>query len=314
MRGLIIFLLLSSFCHGQKGLFYRNDTMWQIRGTNIGDTVAFFATKVSTPSAYAPIVKTLRDAFRPDAGNLIIDYTVGTWNSNQVLEPSFFYDSSANETKVYYTGSYDSGAPSFKNRIGLSTSSDMATFTASASNPVLGMGHGGAPATRRAHSAWAGKLGNTYYTIASNGYGYNYAGEDNCIYGYSSSDGVTWTDRGKIVNRLTAWAGGPIVVFANIGVVTNQYNVPQKINGKYVALMEVNEAGIWMTYRSEADSLMGQWTFTNKLTSLQVVAGGMYGGPCCIYVNGVYHAFYHYGANAGSLPTYLACWTKKKFA
>ena len=276
---------------------------------NILITLLLFSTSVNAQQGYLGFQSegNLHDMLQPTVGVLILTYAAGTWESNQTVEASLFYDSSTSNVRLYYTGSSDSSAPSFNNRIGESTSSDMVTFTKSGFNPLIGQGHGGAPSGRRAHSSHVFKVGGTYYCLATNGYGYNYSGEDRNIYGYESSDGINWVDQGLKVNKSTAWSGGALSGFGNMCVVTDPHNNPQIINGKYVAIIEVADASAgWAMYKATADSLMGAWTLTNKLTSLQVVSGAMYGGPCAIYTKGVYHVFYHYGSISGNIPTWLA--------
>lgn len=41
-----------------------------------------------------------------------------------------------------------------------------------------------------------GYLGGRYFCLALNGYGIGWPGEDRNIYGYTSTDGLTWTDAG----------------------------------------------------------------------------------------------------------------------
>lgn len=246
---------------------------------------------------------TLNQNLNPSAGTLIISAVPGAWDGEQVIEPSFFYDSAAGNVKIYYTGSTTNGTA---NNIGLiTTDTAFATLTRYGSTQVIGMGSGGATSNRRAHSSWVGKLGNTYYALANNGYGGNNTGEDRNVYGYVSTDGLTWTSRGIVINKSTCFTSA-LVGFGNTGVVTDQYNKPVVIHGKYQALVEVAGGPGWETYFAQADSLMGVWTLIQKIPTIQPVVAGMYGGPCCFYVNGTYYAFIHYGSVSGNLPTYLS--------
>lgn len=248
---------------------------------------------------------TLHTLFQPTTGNLILDHATVGWDKNQDLESTFFYDSSTSNVKIFFTGSSDSTNPAFYNQIGLATSTDMATFTKSASNPLIGMGHGGAPSGRRAHSSWIGKSGNTYYAFCLNGYGYNYTGEDRNVYLYTSPDGITWSDAGLIFNKTSiANCAG----FGNTAIVVDANNTPVVVGGKYIANVEYRNtaSGQWEMYRATASALTGPWTFTDHLTTLQVSSNTAYGGPCTIYSNGRYHCFYHYATTSNGVPTYLA--------
>jgi len=273
---------------------------------------------------------TLHDLFIPTSGTLIVTdtQTVNGWGRSWSQEPSIFYDNVTGETRIYFTGGKDSlGQAAYVNRIGYTSTTNFTTFT----SPLISFGVGagsGVPSTRRATSSWTGKVGAKYYSFALNGYpGLVHAGQDANIYGYSSNDGIAWQDEGMKFNKATAWLGGPLPNtgmgasgFGNTGICTDQYNNPVVIAGKYVAIVDIFDGSIWRAVRAEADSLMGNWTLTHSLSSMQVATNGLYGGSQLLFVNGVYYVFYHYAPTSGNLPSYLGyatstdCinWTKKE--
>ncbi|WDF79651.1 hypothetical protein PQ469_06480 [Mucilaginibacter sp. KACC 22773] len=162
--------------------------------------------------------------------------------------------------------------------------------------PIIGLGAGGAPADRQAHSSYVFKANGFYYCTATNGYGFGSPGEDRCLYLYKSVDGITFTDMGKLIDK-SAIPGS-----SGFG---NSCVEPILINGKYEMLLEGNGGGVWNVHRFNSDNIESGWTHVNALPGLQVVAGAMYGGTDLFYKNGLWYIFYHYGAAEGNLPTLL---------
>lgn len=258
-------------------------------------------------SGYAGLKKIpFHDIFQPSPGVLFITdtQTVNSWTRSWAQEGTIFYDSAANHVKIYFTGGSDSlASTAFNNKVGYVTTTDFITY--SGPYKAFGQGAGGGPLTVRASASWVGKIGTRYFALALNGYSTNYS-QDRNIYGYTSSDGANWTYQGIKVNKATAWSGGALNGFGNIGVCTTPANTPVVIGGKYQALIEVHNGSTWVMYRGEADSLMGSWTLTNALTTLNVGNIPSASSAQLIYHNGVYHAFYHATSTGGVSKPYYA--------
>ena len=103
----------------------------------------------------------------------------------------------------------------------------------------------------------------------------------------------------------SAWVGGALLGFGNTGVCVDQFNNPLLIGGKYISLVDAWDGVAWVTYRAEADSLMGNWILTNPCPSLKVGAIATYGSCQIIYYNSLYYCLYLYGIG-GAQPSKLA--------
>lgn len=231
----------------------------------------------------------LRDRLTPLSGLLALLPSQLSEATKGVLEPSVVVDES--QLKIYFTkadGDTD-------NTICLATATDIKGAWTISATPVIGKGYGGAPSNRQAHSSFVLKSGGYYYCFATNGYGFGSPGEDRNLYLYRSTDGMTFTDLGLVVDK-TAVAGA--VGFGNVSVAQNTV-------GNFEMLIEASDGTIWKTHRFSSAHIESDWAYTNALPSLQVVAGGMYGGMQHFYKNGAWHIFYHYASMAGNLPTVL---------
>lgn len=235
-------------------------------------------------------VTKLRNSLTPLTGvsKLIPSNVDGT--TLAVLETSVIVDTS--NIKIYFTKSKSST----ENAICLATATTVnGTWTINPT-PIIGLGYGGAPANRQAHSSDVVKIGSYYYCAATNGYGFGSVGEDRNIYLYRSTDGITFTDLGLILNKTSiSGADG----FGNVSI------YPTLVNGKYEILVEASVGGIWRIFRCNTTNIESGWTYVNALPTLQVVSGAMYGGMQHIYMNGKWHILYHYGSAIGNLPTIL---------
>lgn len=234
--------------------------------------------------------KIIGDILKPTTGiprivPLDIDNT-----TKAVLEPSVITE--IDGLKVYFTRSIgDSNHKIYLGR-GETALGDWIYNT----DPVIGMGYGGAPLDRQAHSSVVFKKDSTYYCFATNGYGFGEPGEDRNVYLYKSLDGVAFTDLGLILDKtLIPSASG----FGNTSV------YPEKINGKYEMLVEAFVDGIWRIYRLQSNEIESGWVYVNAIPSLQVNNTGMYGGMQHTYINNKWHIFYHYGTQVGNLPTVI---------
>lgn len=198
--------------------------------------------------------------------------------------------------KIYFTV-HAGGA---NNNIWLATATDIEDEWTIVGD-VVGRGFGGAPANRQALGSHVFRHGGYIYCAATNGYGGGGAGEDRHIYLYRSTDGVTFTDLGKLLDKSLIPSG---VGYGNI------YINPTLVNGVYECLVESSlNSSIWTIHRLTSTNIESGWTYANACTSLQVATGGMYGGPQMIHHNGTWYTFYHYGTNSGNLPTVIG-WAK----
>lgn len=229
--------------------------------------------------------KGIGDLLKPKTGERRIIPSDLDSDALAVLEPSVIVEE--DEIKIYFTGIYGSE----QNVIYLGTGESANGEWTYTDTPIIGLGYGGAPIDRQAHSSVVFKLGSFYYCFATNGYGMGL--EDRNVYLYKSSDGVTFTDLGKVLDKTTILADG----FGNTCV------YPVLVNGVYELLVDAHKDGIWRVFRFQSTDIESGWTYINPLPSLQVVAGGMYGGMQHFFLNGKWHIFYHYGTAVGNLPT-----------
>ena len=207
-----------------------------------------------------------------------------------VLEPSVVVNGDILET--YFTGSIGESDHKIYRATGDTALGDW-VFNLT---PLIGMGYGGAPANRQAHSSVVFKADGFYYCFATNGYGFGAVGEDRNTYLYKSIDGVTFTDLGLAIDKTS---------IPNCVGIGNVSIYPQKVNGKYELLVDAFVNDLWRVYRFQSDNIETGWVYTNAITSLQVNNRGMYGGMQNIYMNGKWHIFYHYGVSIINLPTVL---------
>lgn len=232
----------------------------------------------------------LHSKFQPVTGVLKLLPSQSLDNARGVQEPSVVEDE--NGLNIYYSVQLSESV----NYICLATATRIEDAWTTQPSPVIGMGFGGAPANRQAHSSFVFKYDSYYYCLATNGYGFSAPGEDRNIYMYRSVDGVTFTDLGLLIDKSI------IPGAAGFG---NSCLQPTAVNGRFEMLVEASVDGVWKIFRLSSANIDSGWTYTNSMSGLEVVPGGMYGGPQLIYFGGTWHIFYHYGASAGNLPTYL---------
>lgn len=202
------------------------------------------------------------------------------WEQTAVYEPNVIYD--GNIWKMWYSGGWADPA------IGYAESTDGLTWTKYAGNPVLGQGGSGVAGMAVRNNVI--KVGSTYYC---------YYADDNPdanLKVATSSDGIAWTVQGTALAKTAAsWGSG----WANVTV--------WKEGANWYMLAEGRSGSIWeIAYATSSDGLA--WTLGNsgnQLTTLQVAAGGMYGGPALSIIGGTYHLWYHAAPGVGTLPTNL---------
>jgi len=135
----------------------------------------------------------LRDSFTPLTGVARLLPAGVDGSTLAVLEPSVIVDSS--NIKIYFTKSLGDTY----NSICIATASTATGTWTVTPTPIIGLGYGGTPSDRQAHSSDVFKFGSYYYCLATNGYGFGSPGEDRNIYLYRSTDGIVFTDLGLFI-------------------------------------------------------------------------------------------------------------------
>lgn len=208
--------------------------------------------------------------------NPILTPTIA-WEETAVYEPNVIYDGA---WKMWYGGGWANPG------IGYSTSADGITWTKYAGNPVLGQGGSGVAGIAVRNDVI--KVGATYYC---------YYADANPLANLkvaTSSDGIAWTVQGTaLAKNVVGWATG----WANAAVWVE--------GSTWYMLAEGRSGSIWeIAYATSSDGVT--WALGNggnQLTTLQVAAGGMYGGPNVFRDGATYHLWYHAAPGAGDLPT-----------
>jgi hypothetical protein len=174
--------------------------------------------------------------------------------------------------------------------------------------PLIGKGLGGAPAGRNASASCVVETGGVTYALALNGYGF--PGEDRCIYGYKSADGVTFTDLGKLFDTSTA-AG--ILGYGNASIATTPTGEVANVGGYYYAAIDIWTGTNWAETIWRSTSLESGWAMVGTASSLSELVptpGDTFGGGHLIYDSGTWHLFYHYTPedNHPMIPSYYTAY------
>lgn len=212
-----------------------------------------------------------------------------SWEETAVVEMVVILEDGV--FKMWFRGGWNAEA------IGYATSADGIHWTKYAGNPVYGLGGSGEAASVALPEIR--KVGSTYYLFAiKHPFG---IGGTNSLVVATSTDGITWTPQTASISLpsgKTLW--GNRVVWRE---------------GSTWKML--NEAGpsTWEMYLyTSSDGLT--WSIQNSgnpLTTLQVHAGGAYGGPTfptqdAIVIpkrNGVYELFYHAAPVSGNQPSHI---------
>lgn len=216
---------------------------------------------------------------RANGGASILTPTVA-WEGDAVQEPSILVENGV--WKMWYRGG---GWPAETTlAVGYATSPDGITWTKYGSDPVYG-GGGSSMAGNDGGQPEVLKVGSTYYLYATN----NDIPRVNVA---TSTDGIAWTTQ---TSSITLPSGGTL--WGN--------RVVWKEGAAWKMLQEAMAASLWQIYLyTSSDGLA--WSIGNSgnpLSTLQVFAGGMYGGPNLRVIGDLYHVWYHATPNAGNLPT-----------
>lgn len=213
--------------------------------------------------------------------------TASGWESPGILEPTVLC-LGPGDYRMWYRG----GGVHQENaaQVGYATSADGRSWTKYGSNPILGQGVGGeANSVICPHMAQytAGGTFYLYYSeittiklkVATSANGYS---------------GFTVADTG-----ISLPSG--CTVFGNMH--------PLKVGSTYYLFIEayVSASGFWGIYLASSSSPTSGFSYLNsgnRLSTLQVAAGGTFGGihvePA---IDGTYHAWYHANPAAGNGPS-----------
>ena len=240
----------------------------------------------AAPLASAAYPPTDRAAWSRAPGNPVLRPTL-PWEGACVCENHVLYDASRAVFVMFYRGGWGSQA------VGRATSADGVTW-AKLPQPVFGaaLNNGGEPWVYRSGADLSGEL--LLYTTNNN--------PPHVFISSSTDGGLTWTPRASSVPAPPTGS-----LFGN--------RVVWREGAQWLMLQEVMAAGPWQTFLyNSSDGLA--WAVQNAgrpLSSLQLHAGGMYGGPRFASIDGVltprwprdglYHLWMHAANNSGGLPT-----------
>ena len=212
---------------------------------------------------------------------------VVAWEETCVAEPFVLYDGT---WRMWYTGGWTHGA------IGYATSTDGITWVKYASNPVYGQGASGY--ANIANCPTILRTGSTYWLFASGGTDTHTPFTTLRV--ATSTDGIAWTTQASSITIPgECWAWGNREVWQE----GTTWKMLQECGGT-----------LWQIYLyTSPDGLV--WTIGNggaALSTLQIAANGMYGGPTFFTdsrgnkmskFGSLYHLWYHSAPGAGNLPT-----------
>ena len=209
------------------------------------------------------------------------------WEGACVCENHVLYDAASAEFVMFYRGGWGTQA------VGRATSADGVTW-AKLAEPVFGAAdnNGGEPWVYREGADLSGEL--LLYTTNNN--------PPHVFISSSTDGGLSWTPRNASVPPPPSGS-----LFGN--------RVVWREGAQWLMLQEVMAAGPWQTFLyNSSDGL--DWQVQHDglpLSSLQLHAGGMYGGPRFASIDGVltprwprdglYHLWMHAANNSGGLPT-----------
>ncbi len=227
------------------------------------------------------------------SGNPVLSGDSGQWNAQAVDGPSVIYlPRTTQPWNGWYAGTGSSGT-----FMGAMDSSDGNTWTwhltAGVDVPVLGGSHGGI----------TGTIYQPNVDYSDGTYFYAYYHDPNgtpadCLSVATSTDGYSWTVAAQNIlafpSGVSQWAGAAVL----------------KLGSAWYMLVEGAYASIWETFAAKSTSSpTSGWTILNggnPLSSLQIVSGGMFGGPLLVLTSdGLIRNYYHAAPGTGTLPTNL---------
>lgn len=231
------------------------------------------------------------------SGTPVLAPTGSTWENITMGEPAVLKLGANNFLMVYPA----SGSTNTLGAIGTATSTDGRSWIRNPSNPLIGNGVGGESGAAVRASLY--QEGGIIYLLYSNAD----AGGD-IMRQQSADSGATWTGKTKLLDK-TVSPPTNVDGYANSSLTLN--------GGTYDLMVEAHHTSgtTWQIYHLTSSSVNGPFTFApnTPLISLQIAAGGMYGGPCMRKVGNTYHLSYHAAPGSGTLPTdiYFATSTDK---
>jgi len=262
-----------------------------------GGGVATLGGDLLLPSAHTFVAAgTAAEAGRWAKAGTPIMAAVQTWEAHNAMgEGTFLYESGM--FRCWYAAGWSVAAIGYASCPGASDPTVAANWTKYASNPIMGQGHGGeAAGAARNCTIRVGTGYRMYYGQTDSG------GQAGAWMVSTSADGITGWSTPAVC--LAAGVVGWSIGWANAQV---WYDAPAN---QWYALIEgrATTSGPWqIALARSADGLTG-WVLdaTTWLTTLQVAAGGSYGGPYMVrpqQIDGLYHMWYHAVAANALLPT-----------
>lgn len=222
------------------------------------------------------------------AGGAIISPVVA-WEQTAVYEPSVLVDSTG--WRMWYDGGWNNPAVGYASCHAGSDPTVAGNWTKYASNPVYGQG--GSGYANGAASTEVILVGTTLYlftsgsTTPSTGLRSTFR-----VATSAQSDGLVWATQTSSIS------------FPSGGTLWGNRTVWLEGSSWYL-LQEVYNGTIWQIYYyTSSDGLT--WSIGNSgnaLTTLQVHAGGMYGGPYLVRQGATYVLYYHAAPGSGVTPT-----------
>lgn len=225
-------------------------------------------------------------AWTRSASNPLLSASL-SWEETEMAEPMVILENGV--WKMWFTGGWTHPGT------GYATSTDGITWTRYASNPVYGQGGSGYAFT--SNCAQVTKVGSTYYLFVSGGT--TTSAPFTTFKVATSTDGIAWTTQASSISLpsgKTRW--GNRVVW---------------LEGATWKMLQEAGPSVWeIYYYTSSDGLT--WSIQNSgnpLTTLQVAAGGMYGGPTFAQQGGLtipkraglYELWYHAAPASGLNPT-----------
>lgn len=223
-----------------------------------------------------------------------VDETLG------VLEPSVFVSSEGVE--MWYT---DTHIPQ-QTVIRRAVAPDINSAFVKDPEIYIGYGEGGVPAGEAQNCGYNWMDGTTHWCIGTSGYGIVAGKSDGKVRIFSSASLASGFTNHGVIFDSSSFAS--VVNYGNVAVVLDTNGLPVQIGGKYRAIVECLRTGtpFWHCLAAESNSLTSGWTCTHVMSTMQPIAGAMYGGAWAMLIDGVIHIVYHYGSQVGDIPTLLA--------
>lgn len=232
---------------------------------------------------------------KPSAATIIPSTTYEGFVGAQyglILEPSLLVNDDGSFS-LFYTSYNTTTNEGTVSRMTCPAGSDPtvgANWTRDADNPHIGRGNGGAGASENFLRSCVVRNDVTLYAFGTA----STAGDPLVLYTASITAQTVWTKVGTI---LTTAAIANLTAFGNTTV------WPEKqVDGYYYGLVDgfFSDSNVWEMFAIRSTSLSSGWAvYGTRLTTMQPVALGMYGGAWLIRKGDLWHAWYQYGDHPG---------------